>query len=102
MAFGDADLTMILADAFKVSVSYTVNSQKQTGWGILDRSDGFSAIGADVQLGVRTTTLDLATDAFTDLASDASIVVDGTTYLIREEPALVDDGRITRLVLVTA
>ena len=93
MPLGSAsDVAFMLKDA-GVPVSYNGTSS----YGILDRSDALqSSDGAQVQ--VRSTTLLIAADAFTNVRDDASIVVDGRPYFIRWHD-LEDDGALMRLVL---
>jgi hypothetical protein len=90
-----SDLAFMLKDA-GVPVLYNGASS----YGILDRSDALQGTdGAMMQ--VRTTTLLIATDAFTNVRTDGRIVVDKRPYKITAFD-LQDDGALTQLQLVEA
>jgi hypothetical protein len=78
MAFGDADLNMMMADAFSVAITYGA----QTATGFLNRSGSYTDADSGVTYNLNTTTLVIQTGDLTSLALEAAITVDSGSYLI--------------------
>lgn len=93
MAFGSSDLSAIFADDLAVAVVYGVQETR----GHFD-SGQVQQIIDDVVMQVSQKSVRVATASLTGLQQDASIVVDGVTYKIRNwQPE--DDGQTTQIIL---
>lgn len=92
-----SDLAVMLEGA---PGSAVVKYNGASTWGILDRGDGLQSSDG-VQVQVRTTSLLIASAAFTNVHDDARIVVADVPYVIRWHD-LEDDGALLRLVLAEA
>jgi hypothetical protein len=94
VAFGDADLNMMMADVFAVAITYGA----QTTTGILDRGDNIVGGPDGAAYSIRTTTLSIQTGDLTSVTVDSAITVDSIAYEIADI-AVTDDGKITKLTL---
>ena len=95
MAFGDADLNMVMGDVFSVAITYGA----QTATGIFNQASQLAATGLDGGfMNINETTVDIQSGDLTSLQQDSAITVDGTSYQIRDTQVL-DDGKITRIWL---
>lgn len=89
MSFGDADLAMMLGDAFSVPVVIGVTTTS----GIVGFHDlqMFDDDGSATVVG-RVRGVTLATSATTTLTDGTTITVDGATYKVRGQPQAQQDG----------
>ena len=96
MAFGDSDVSTMLAD-FGVSVVFngtTVN-------GILDQHDNRDQMMAgQVDMVERIRVVTIKTDSLPGIVNESSVTVDGTSYKVRDILTEADGG-LTQLFVVT-
>jgi hypothetical protein len=95
--FGDSDIPILFAD---MGVSVTIGAVTLPKGGILDTSDD-RGLFADLPVDVITQTkfLLVQTSAFPALLRNASAVVDGVAYKIRDHRR-IDDGGLSVVALV--
>lgn len=97
MAFGDDDLSMMVADVFSVAITYGL----QTARGFFDDSEDIAAGDEGTAFSIRRRVVHIQTGDLTSVTVDSAITVDGTAYSITAiEP--MADGKITRLTLTGA
>ena len=96
MAFGDDDLSVMIADVFSVAITYGSPVQSCRGF----KNDTEDVVAADqgAAFSVRSRTVFIQTGDLTGLAVDTAITVDSVAYNITAiEPK--DDGKITAIQL---
>lgn len=95
MSFGDADLAVMLGDAFSVPVTFgVVSTSGIVGFHdleLLDDDGGAAVIG-------RQHAVSLLTSVCATLTPGTAITVDGTAYTVREKLAQ-QDGKTTLVFL---
>jgi hypothetical protein len=94
MAFRDQDIPALLADT---GVPVTIGGV--TGTGLLDEND--QVLVSDRNGGevlVPMTTLTVQSSAFPDLRIDTAVIVNGTTYTVRER-LKTGDAALTKILL---
>lgn len=98
MAFGDADLRLMLSGVFSVPVSYDPGTGAQETRGIFTRRDQDEVQTDGLTVRVRTTFVDVFVDALAGLEEDKPITVDGAAYRVRHFGP-VAEGRAVRIHL---
>ena len=94
MAFGDDDLSMMIADVFSVAASYGAQSCR----GFFNDSEEIIGSSEGSAFAIRTRMFHIQTGDLTSVTVDSAITVDGTSYNITAITPR-DDGKITVLTL---